>query len=513
MSAKNNLDLNGIARAFPVGETMLEIWTAGLSGSLRIERGEQKAVVYFSDGKAVYAVSNQRIFRLPTVLLEKNIIDREFLSQYTTAVNDLAFLEDIVSAKRMSKEDAEKLVGELCESIISCALTWNDADWTFSPHSRLKSGIQFEIDVAKLLLLYARGSTGECAAERLRNPNEWFTLAVSSMTGFELRPQEAFVLSRIDSTPLTLEQLVALCGLSREDSIHNIYCLWLGGFLKRCGWQAAFSDNRIAAIKSANLELKKPARPTPPKPEKKPETVTIQPEEPAPAATEPEEFDLEAILSRIEGAINYYEVLGVEPAAKVPAIRKAYFRLAKLLHPDRYHNESKDLLRRVERSFTELAQAHETLKSSESRQNYDIKMRQEERDRERGIVKNTEASRQEDQAAADFERGFELQLEGEFESAIPYLARAVYYAPNNARYHAYYGRALSYDDGQRHKAETELSTAIRLEPDNDSFRLMLAEFFVRFKLVKRAEGELNRLLSRSPGNRKAQALLDSLQLK
>ena len=42
---------------------------------------------------------------------------------------------------------------------------------------------------------------------------------------------------------------------------------------------------------------------------------------------------------------------------------------------------------------------------------------------------------------------------------------------------------------------------------------MLAEFFIRVKLLKRAEGELKRLLSQFPDNKEARSLLDSLQPK
>jgi len=42
---------------------------------------------------------------------------------------------------------------------------------------------------------------------------------------------------------------------------------------------------------------------------------------------------------------------------------------------------------------------------------------------------------------------------------------------------------------------------------------MLAEFFVSMNLPKRAEGELNRLLSIAPNNTDAKLLLDSLAQK
>ncbi len=55
-----------------------------------------------------------------------------------------------------------------------------------------------------------------------------------------------------------------------------------------------------------------------------------------------------------------------------------------------------------------------------------------------------------------------------------------------------------------------MQAALRLEPDNADVRLMLAEFFVQVNLLKRAEGELNRLLAIFPGNSEPRALLDSM---
>jgi predicted Zn-dependent protease len=116
-------------------------------------------------------------------------------------------------------------------------------------------------------------------------------------------------------------------------------------------------------------------------------------------------------------------------------------------------------------------------------------------------------------AAEDFDRGFRLLMGNNTKGALPLLARAAHLAPKNARYHAFYGKALSHDDKHRHKAEGEMQTAIKLEPQNPGYRLILAEFFVRIKLLKRAEGELNRLLAAFPDNTEARSLLDSLQSK
>jgi curved DNA-binding protein CbpA len=297
-----------------------------------------------------------------------------------------------------------------------------------------------------------------------------------------------------------------------DDPIGAIYSLWLAGLIHRQGWNAAFSEERLSYIRSANLELKRTAKVFAPAQAdvSKAETASqsIKPEDPA---QEAEPFDLEECLKRVEKAKNAYEALGIMPSVKVGEIRKAYYRLAKVLHPDRYRKEDPELLRRIERAFTEVAQAHESIKTPESRNAYDLKMRKEEHDRAAAGDVETDGTKQGEQAAGDFDRGFALQLEGEFEAAVPFLARAAYYSPNNARYRAYYGKALAADENQRHKAEKELTTAVRLEPSNSSFRLMLVEFLMKHKMMKRAEGELTRLLETAPDNKEALRLLDRVR--
>lgn len=511
MTAKNSLELRGVISAYPVAETMLEITQAGLTGSLRVEHGEQKAIIYFYEGKAIYAVSNQRVHRLSEMLLANGVIDREFAAKNRQITNDLQFAEAAVAAELISAEEIKFSIRELCEIVIKDCLDRAEGEWTFSPHARLKDGLAYEIDINGLLFAYARTIVADAAAKRLANPNEYFALR-HLPTDICLAPHEAFLVSRFDAGHLTLGQLLAISGISGNDALQAIYVLWIAGILTRSGWNAAFSDDRIQALKSATFELKKVSKPSAVSSAHHSEPVREKDssEEELPAQSE---FNLEETLGQIESAWNYYQILGIEPTVKMGTIRKAYFRLAKMLHPDRYRNESPELAQRIEKAFTELAQAHETLKTPDGRQSYDIKLREIERDRQSVAAGGEGTTKQEGHAAAEFERGFALQLNGDLEAAVPHLARAVHYSPNNARYHAYYGKALSADESQRHKAQNELLAAIQLEPQNPSFRLLLAEFYVRYKLLKRAEGELKRLLETAPDNREAIGLLDSVRAK
>jgi DnaJ-class molecular chaperone len=196
----------------------------------------------------------------------------------------------------------------------------------------------------------------------------------------------------------------------------------------------------------------------------------------------------------------------------------AYFGLAKRFHPDLFHKQTDEKThRRIQNAFSEIAHAYETLRDEEKRKTYDFKLRKILQELEKlspaeRAKPNTEQKTL-TEAAEIFEHGFNLLMEEDLEQALPYIVRAVHLAPEMARYHAYYGKILSIDNNQRYKAESELQTAIKLDAGNPGYRIMLAEFFIQYNLVKRAEGELNRLLAIFPDNKEARALLDSLQNK
>lgn len=113
-------------------------------------------------------------------------------------------------------------------------------------------------------------------------------------------------------------------------------------------------------------------------------------------------------------------------------------------------------------------------------------------------------------ADKDFETGYALLTEEKFNEVIPHLARAVQLDSENARYHAFYGKALSHDSKQHRKAATEINEAINLDSRNSTYRLILAELYVKVGLLTSAKGELNRLLEFEPNNAEALSLLDIL---
>ncbi|AFU60192.1 putative chaperone protein DnaJ [Candidatus Nitrososphaera gargensis Ga9.2] len=67
--------------------------------------------------------------------------------------------------------------------------------------------------------------------------------------------------------------------------------------------------------------------------------------------------------------MNYYAVLGISPDATADEVRQAYFRLAKLYHPDR--NKSPEATEKM----AEINLAYETLRDEHRRKEYDLENR------------------------------------------------------------------------------------------------------------------------------------------
>src|SRR4030095_10453215 len=101
----------------------------------------------------------------------------------------------------LDKAEVDQLFIEQIEGIILDTLTWENGDWTFSSLMRIREGLAFDVDVAKLLIDYGRCLTPENALKRFRSMEEKFALSGSNAAGLNLVPEEAFVLSRISDEP------------------------------------------------------------------------------------------------------------------------------------------------------------------------------------------------------------------------------------------------------------------------------------------------------------------------
>lgn len=520
MSNQKNFEVNGTLLDHPHSELLAEISQSRLSGALRLSRSEQKIVIYFDGGEVVFAASNSKNHRLFHMLIRDEKILPPQLKEIPNFANDLELKANLLKKEVFTKKQLDEFFAAQVAQILKDTLNWNEGVWNFSPLIRIKAEMHISFDLADILFSYARTLPNEKIARRFKSLEERFGKRKERPAQISLTPQEAFTFARLDGESHSIEEIKTLSGLSEMETLKSLYILWLGGFLFRQRWNSAFSKEALAAILSTHFELKSKAYDVESAKEKAAEKPVEQkkPEE-KPQETK-EEVSLEEYLERVEKKATYYEILDVAIEAQTAEIKTAYFQLAKRFHPDLFYRRVEDELhRRVQNAFTVLAHAYETLRSADLREVYDFKLRKEIADLERRGKSakpdkpQTPLEILEEQAADSFDQGFNLLMDEEYEDAIPFLARAVHHIGGNARYRAYLGKALSASKETYRQAESELQHALRIEPENLDYRLMLADLYIKIGLNKRAEGELKRILEKSPNNHEAHSLLDSLHNK
>jgi curved DNA-binding protein CbpA len=497
----------------PLAELVHEISSKDLSGTLRLQHESVKAAVYFDKGEIVYAASNLRELRLAEYLKKQELVSAQELSA-SSSLSDLTLADSLVSKGVIDQLTIRRLFTRQVGDILRVALLWAKGTWEFDDRSLLGDSIKVKLNTAGLLMEAARRMQLELIASRFPSDQELISPAAGFPDFNALLPVEGFVISRVDS-PMKLSQLIALSGLDELQVLRTLYGLVLGGFMQR-----AQKANVLQARKQTPVSRTRAPLPT---------TSDSLPR-PGEASEQTKEIDLDAFLARLDSASNHYEVLDVISTAPSDRIKNSYYALARLYHPDKFHLQTSSILHaRIESAFARITQAYETLMDAGRRSGYDaklaalVKSRKFAQSAPKKVVKEVDgtdasdagtaplAGSESERAENNFKEGYAALKQGQAKVAVTKLAAAARAIPQEARYRAYYGSALAAGNETRRLAETELQAAIKLDPDNPSYRVMLAGLCFELGFFKRAEGELDRALSLEPNNPGARQLMDKLE--
>ncbi len=528
--------MSGQLNKHPLAELLREISGESLSGAVRLTREKAKAVVYFEAGEVVYAATNLRAFRFAECARRWNLLTEAQLGGVGAGNSDLEAGAALVASGALSREALDEITTRQVSELLCHALLWTDGEWDFDPRVRLTGQVRAGVNVKALLVESARRLSPGFVARRFGDGDEKLFPESGLPDDINLSPGEAFVLSRVDA-PVSVRDLVTICGLPEAETLRAAYTLALGGFLRRERWPQAISDEERERARA--LELAQPkAKPTPepePQPTQKATAAAAAPpppQAPAPAEKRHEESRPEDLFDRLNNATNHYQVLGIVRSASQADIKRAYHGLAKRYHPDRFRREADEaLMSRIESAFAQVAQAYEALKDSSSRASYDTKLFQQEAQSrkaraaspspaEAGAASYSPSSPGGQQAATAsfrakeiFQQGLTALQQGNNASAIASLGEAARLDPTQPRYRACLGQAMAKDERLRRSAEAEFKAAIALDASNAAYRVMLAELYSDLGLIKRAQGELERALTLEPQNRIARRMLDELKRK
>jgi curved DNA-binding protein CbpA len=181
---------------------------------------------------------------------------------------------------------------------------------------------------------------------------------------------------------------------------------------------------------------------------------------------------------------DYYEILGVSREASAAGVRKAYARIARDKHPDRFTDPVEK--ERAQEFFKEVTTAFNTLSNEKSRKEYDESLAK------------PKLTSPEEIAQDAYARGLQSMEARNLQTAIEQLRAAVYNVPGEPRYHYALAVALARNPPMARDAIQSLEKAIQLAPTNAGWRADLAALFLREGLSLRARREAEAALRLAP---------------
>ena len=492
--------MNGQLSEQPFAELIREITAKRMSGRLRVQQNRVTVVTYFRGGVFLYAAANVRSLRLQEYLTKLKVIEDLDLKDVAENRSDLQLASVLVENNLIEAKTAHDVQLKQVADVLRLALMWTEGSWEFDHRSHLNEQITFKLDPAPLLLETARRLPSSFLASRFRNETELLSLDPSASNVKGLDRKEVFILSQLERAR-PLNELIAVSGFSPEDTMRAIYALALSDLIVRENWKNAFREVAPAPVESTKAAEQ-----------------VAETEEQSQIEQRSDATDLPHFLDRVEAASTHYEVLAISRDASADDVKRVYYDFARRYHPDRFRREANAPLHgRIETAFARVTRAYETLRNSGARATYDSKLAagiapamQPVGNRTKSSWSQQESVPTREQAEARFRDGLAALKAGENTSAINNFALAAQVFPNEARYRAFYGQALSSNEKSRRLAEVELQAALKLEPDNPDYRTMLGQLYKALGFQRRARAEAERALATAPNHAGARDLLNDL---
>lgn len=494
----------------PLAELVHEIATKSLAGKLQLQHDRVKAVFYFDNGKLVYAASNLRSLRVREYLLKAGIAEGP-LARYDERQPDLELVKALCADQVLSPDGAQQIQTRQVLDTVRLALSWFAGDWDFDPRARVDVAPIANLEMRSLLLEAGRQTPPKIAASRFVNREELISLNPAALGASDLLPNEGFILSRLDR-PTSLQELLAVSGVAENEALAHLYALALADLVRRHEWDFVLGELMAARVATPQPAAESVAAATTPVEEKIDEVAEAQ-----------------RFLEQLNKAQTHYDVLNVSRETTADQMKLKYYELARRYHPDRFRRAEAAFVRRLESAFARVTQAYDTLRDDRLRASYDAKLQARQKAQQlaelapkptapaaaQPVATNDGAPEATvslaERAEQQFKEGYAAFESGQKKVALGLFASAASAVPKEARYRAFYGRVLAEQEHTRRMAEAELQAAVKLDPTNSEYRVLLAELYRDLGLMLRARGEAERAIAADPNNKKARDLLRTLK--
>jgi hypothetical protein len=460
-----------------VAETFKKLYCSKRTGVLTCEAGETRRAVYFSSGFVVAARSSLEEDRLGEVMMRHGRITRRQFEDASHFIKSGWKLGAILAElKIIGEEEIETFVRLQLLDIACTQLITPPKRLAFSKLTTVDSSIVAPISVADILMEAARRAPSlDKEIESLKSDGRKLGFPKDPLKRFQdvnLKPEEAFVLSRVDGTQ-TAKDIFTISPLSEEMTARTLIGLLQSDLIEPEGDEALKEPReKIRAEKNS------------------PEPAAE--ESPAASGSDGEREEVERLFQEFPSR-NHWEVLEVAQGAGLEEIQQAFFRGAKRFHPDRFRRiPAPDFQEKVSYVFRRITEAKEILTSS-GRAGYEELAGKEglyEASRKSSIPSPGGGANRAPGDAAEgmalFRRAQQAYQASDFWNTIQFCHQAIDQAPERAEIYHLLGLALSKNPKWRQDAEKNLRIATNLDPWKADYFVALGSLYQEVGLHLRA---------------------------
>ena len=464
------------------------IFTArGTASTLDIEDKNIKKRFFFKAGVPVYSISNVLNEVLGRLMVRKGVITQEIYEKsLEIMLNGKKKQGDVLlSSGHITSHQLNDALNIQAKERLFSAFNWLNGTYHYQTIEKLPKDLFLSpIHPAYAILHALKG--GYYPADRIKaaiDDNKEQLVAFSNKTVYALEdfqptPAETRVLTLIDGNKKLGEILVETetkFSISKEDIYPFIYALLA---------------TDILILK----QLEKEKKPNGPSPEDR------------------------ALIEELTGkyihmkSLNSFEILGISQNADCDTIKKAYFKMAKQYHPDRYHNNIQDVLTAASDIFTLINTAYNTLTDENARRAYEesLKNSGEKQDIHQDAANIMNAELQ-------FQKGKVALSRKDYKSAKEALEWTIKLNPNEGEYQAYLGWTIfnlsPKDAAEIKKAKELIQDGIASNPKQDRAYYFLGVIHRVEGKLEEAEAAFNKAVQKNPHLSEAQSELRLIQTR
>jgi tetratricopeptide (TPR) repeat protein len=482
-----------------------------LGGTLEIRAKTDIVTVYFRDGMPGKVRASTKGKGLGQVLLDLNLItDEQLKACQREMASDGGFQGQILI--RQGVIDAATMVrGLKAQMLIKLVdvFAMADAEYAFYDRVNLLVGEGpdevFPLDPYPLLMAGMRSHGQKIRMEPVLEAvkGRWiFFESIETLKRFRLNKREQEIGLALVGRPRTFDELMGPGKFNLQEVRAVLYVALITGEVKLLDVAPDAARRSLPPDKRVPIDSVPPA-PVP--------NVALTPEAKA---------HRERILAKASQLANqnYFEMLELPLGAPAEEVRKAFFKLAKLYHPDRAAAaELADLKETLEYIFYNLSEAQTTLIDPETREEYGAAISEGIK---RTSVMPPGAAEAEVREALEAEKLFQkaivLMRRDQHAKALEFVDQARMINPDEGEYLAVWAKLQLLLRGPTAAVDDIVSSLRRAEelaPKSERVHLYLAQALVRAERPTEAKMHYEKVMEANPRNVEAARALRLMEMR